>query len=65
MVVFILLQELEINILGLNTRSNRETTEGYKDNYVSCVCSESTLKKVVKELEDAGAVQVKTGTLLY
>lgn len=45
----------------MNTRSNRETTTEYKDDYVSCVCSESKLQKVVNALEKAGAIRVVSG----
>lgn len=48
-------------MLGLNTRSNRESIPGYVDDYVSCRCSGKKLTKVLKDLEDAGALKVKNG----
>ena len=57
----VIFQGRSINILGLNTRSNRESIKGYKDNYVSCSCSERKLKKVQEALENAGAKEVSQG----
>ena len=57
----VILQGRRINILGLNTRSNRESIEGYKDNYVSCSCSDRKRKKIQEALEKAGAMKVSQG----
>ena len=58
-------QEYKINILGLNTHSKRETTPNYKDDYVSCLCSEEEIKRVVTDLKMAGAMYVTTGKPIY
>ena len=60
----VVFQGRSINILGLNTRSNRESIKGYKDNYVSCSCSDRKRKKLQEALEKAGAMNVKEGNKL-
>lgn len=48
-----------INLLGVNTRSDRESSPGYKDNYVKCSCSELAIFNVVRDLEAIGALRIK------
>lgn len=55
------IQERGINILGLNTRSNYDSRSGYKDNFVSCLCSTRKQRNVIKALADAGALNVEVG----
>lgn len=62
--IIVIFQGRSINILGLNTRSNRESIKGYKDNYVSCSCSERKLKRLQEALEKAGAKNVLQGNEL-
>lgn len=61
--IFVKFQALKISILGLNTRSKRETESGYRNNYVCCLCSERKLQKVVQALEENDAIKVTTGKL--
>ena len=61
----LLLQDLGINIIGLNTRANRETTPGYRDNNVKCRCSEKKEKGVVNDLHRIGALNVTVGRRIY
>ena len=52
-----------INIIGLNTRSNRESSiPNYEYNYVKCKCSEWTETLICKDLEQhAGARNITVG----
>ena len=52
-------------MIGLNTRANRETTPGYRDNYVKCRCSEIKEKRVVNDLHDIGALNITVGRCIY
>ena len=60
--VLLFVQNRGINLLGVNTRSDRESSPGYKDNYVKCSCSEVAIFNVVRDLEAIGAVRIKVGT---
>ena len=55
-------QNRGINLLGVNTRSDRESSPGYKDNYVKCSCSELAIFNLVRDLEAIGALRIKVGT---
>ena len=57
-------QGRNIDILGLNTRCNHESIPYYKDNYVSCSCSERKLKLIEEALVDAGAKNTTIGNEL-
>ena len=48
-------------MIGLNTRADRESTVGYRDNYVKCKCSEKTEKKIVHSLGKIGAINITVG----
>ena len=48
-------------MIGLNTRADRESTPGYVDNFVRCKCSESKEKKLVNDLTDFDATNIKFG----
>ena len=61
---FLFIQNHGINLLGVNTRSDRESSPGYKDNYVKCSCSELAIFNVVKDLEAIGAVRIKVGMIM-
>ena len=50
-------------MIGLNTRRDRESTPGYRDNYVKCKCSERTERKVVHGLEKIGAINITVGMI--
>ena len=62
--LLLLFPQEKINILGLNTRSNRESSiRGYNYNYVKCKCSERIEKSICKDLqtERVGARTVTVG----
>ena len=52
-------------MIGLNTRANRETISGFRDNYVKCLCSERKEKKVVNDLHKIGALSITVGRCHY
>ena len=64
-----LIQEQDVNILGVNTRSNRKMPRSessdseydYNRNYVRCSCSRKKRNEVIRKLEKEGAVGVKDG----
>ena len=48
-------------MIGLNTRSNRESIPGYRDNYVKCKCSKRNEEKAVRHLHHIGALEINIG----
>ena len=56
-------QNRGINLFGVNTCAERETTPGYKDNTVKCACSREVAHEVVDGLRKVGVINVNIGKL--